>query len=171
MPDEQMQEYWLRGPVPGIPLLLQPVAHAILQSRWEVNEALKNFPDELLCERPAGVASVGFHLLHMAGVLDRLFTYARGQSLSPQQLDYLGLERNDSAGKSRDELLTVLGQQVEKSIVELGGLTESSLLEERWVGRKKIPSNVLGLLFHAAEHMQRHTGQLIVTTRILYGKK
>jgi hypothetical protein len=35
-----------------------------------------DFPTKLLWERPANVASVGFHLQHLAGVLDRLFTYA-----------------------------------------------------------------------------------------------
>jgi len=35
------------------------------------------------------------------------------------------------------------------------------------VGRKRIPSNVIGLLFHTAEHTQRHTGQLLVTVKVL----
>jgi len=41
------------------------------------------------------------------------------------------------------------------------------LLDKRGVGRAQLPSNVLGLLFHAAEHTMRHTGQLLVTARIL----
>jgi len=40
-------------------------------------------------------------------------------------------------------------------------------LEARGIGRKRIPTNVLGLLFHAAEHTQRHTGQLYVTVKML----
>ena len=39
------------------------------------------FPPSLLWTRPAGLASVGFHLQHIAGVIDRLFTYARGEAL------------------------------------------------------------------------------------------
>ena len=70
-------EYWLRGPVPGIPALLQPVAHALLQAREEVNALMLGFPADLLWEQPAGLASAGFHLQHLAGVLDRLFTYAQ----------------------------------------------------------------------------------------------
>jgi hypothetical protein len=84
-------EVWLRGPLDGIPALLQPVAHALLQAREEVNELMLNFPDALLWEKPAGMASVGFHLQHMAGVLDRLYTYARAEQLNQQQLDYLGI--------------------------------------------------------------------------------
>ena len=46
-------------------------------------------------------------------------------------------------------------------------IPEDSLLLPVGVGRRKLPSTVLGLLFHAAEHTQRHTGQLLVTVRVL----
>ena len=92
MPLHANAEYWLRGPVEGIPAELQPVAHALLQSREEVNALMEGFPEEKLWERPAGVASPGFHLQHLAGVLDRLLTYAKGDMLSPRQLEELGEE-------------------------------------------------------------------------------
>jgi len=85
-------EYWLSGPVENIPSLLQPVAHALLQAREEVRESVKDFPQSLLWHRPGGAASVGFHLQHLTGVLDRLFTYARGEHLNHQQLEYLKAE-------------------------------------------------------------------------------
>lgn len=78
MSQSNLPEVWLRGPIENIPALLQPVAHALLQARQEVNELIKKFPHELLWEKPAGVASAGFHLQHITGVLDRLFTYANG---------------------------------------------------------------------------------------------
>ena len=62
--------------------LLQPVAHALLQAREEVNLFMTAFPDGLLWDKPAGLASIAFHLQHLKGVLDRLFTYARGEKLS-----------------------------------------------------------------------------------------
>ena len=40
-------------------------------------------------------------------------------------------------------------------------------MEVREVGRDRIPSTVGGLIFHAAEHTQRHLGQLLVTVRVL----
>src|SRR5690242_9408896 len=89
-----LPEVWLRGPLPSIPSLLQPVAHALLQAREEVMELMEGFPEELLWERPAGVASPGFHLQHLSGVLDRLFTYARGEALDRGQLDALATEDN-----------------------------------------------------------------------------
>src|SRR2546423_4722553 len=89
-PDRPSQpEVWLRGPLPDIPGLLNPVAHALMQAREEVDALMQDFPEERLWLRPGGVASVGFHLQHLAGVVDRLFTYARGSSLSSVQLESL----------------------------------------------------------------------------------
>jgi hypothetical protein len=161
-------EFWLRGPVSGIPCLLQPVAHALLQACQEVNDLMSAFPDTLLWERPGGVASPGFHLQHLAGVLDRLFTYARNNSLGESQLADLATEGSPVEGQSTvAELLNRFNIQIDKALEQIGETPEESLLNPRTVGRARLPSNVLGLLFHAAEHTQRHTGQLLVTARIL----
>lgn len=160
-------EYWLRGPVEGVPALLQPAAHAILQSRDEVHGGLKNFPETLMWERPEGVASVAFHLQHIPGVLDRLFTYAAGKQLEQHQLEYMMAEGKENSHLVLPALLDHLDRQVEIALEQLRNTPASILLEPREVGRKLIPSNVIGLLFHAAEHVQRHTGQLLVTARIV----
>ena len=160
-------EYWQRGPVEGIPALLQPVAHALLQAREEVKEALGNFPEKELWSRPGGAASAAFHLQHLTGVLDRLFTYASANQLSNAQLEYLSAEGKENETISIPVLIDNFNKQVNKSIDQLRRTNENSLLEKREVGRKKIPSNVLGLLFHAAEHTQRHVGQLIVTVKVI----
>lgn len=166
MATDQKGEFWLKGPVSGIIPVLQPVAHAILQSQKEVQEALQNFPETLLCQRLAGVASVAFHMQHLAGVLDRLFTYARGEQLSPGQLETLQKEGKEDKNIRLDDLLQQFNNQVNVAIEQLKNTKEESVFETRYVGRKQIPSNTLGLLFHAAEHSQRHTGQLLVTARI-----
>jgi uncharacterized damage-inducible protein DinB len=159
-------EVWLRGPLEGVPALLQPVAHALLQAREEVNELMLDFPDALLWEKPAGMASPGFHLQHMAGVLDRLFTYAKGEQLNQQQLDYLAAE-----GKNVDvkvsQLLEHFNKQVDVAIKQLSEIGEATLTEVRSVGRSKVPSTVIGLLVHSAEHTMRHVGQLLVTVKVL----
>lgn len=160
-------EVWQRGPIEGVPPLLQPVAHAILQVSEEVDSNLADFPVSLLWMKPAGVASVGFHLQHMTGVLDRLFTYARGEVLTATQLEALSTEGKGSDNIDVAFLIDRLKQQVNKSIEQLKVTDEQTLLDRRGIGRKQIPTNVLGLLFHAAEHTQRHLGQLIVTARIL----
>jgi len=161
-------EVWLRGTLPGILPALQPVAHALLQAHEELNELTTDFPDALLWNKPAGMASVGFHLEHLAGVLDRLFTYARGELLSAQQLQALQEE-----GKPKPQEVTVgilvaqFNNQVELSLAQIKNTPEEELFETRGVGRARIPSTVLGLLVHAAEHTMRHLGQLLVTVKVV----
>jgi len=157
-------EVWLRGSLPDIPALLNPVAHALLQAREEVGALMKNFPEERLWDRPGGVASAGFHLQHLTGVLDRLFTYARGGKLTTTQLAALTGEGHGTM--TVRELVEAFYQQVERSIEELRTIDESKLTNARKVGRGELPSTVIGLLVHAAEHVQRHVGQLLVTVRV-----
>jgi uncharacterized damage-inducible protein DinB len=166
MANNNKPEVWLRGPLEGIPPLLQPVAHALLQAREELNELMNGFPDSLLWERPAGMASPGFHLQHLTGVLDRLFTYAKGEQLTQPQLDYLGLEGKDQQ-YSVQMLLDNFNQQVDKAIKLLSETDELTLTEIRGVGRAQIPSTVIGLLVHSAEHTMRHVGQLLVTVQVV----
>ena len=166
-----LPEVWLRGPIDGVPDVLQPVAHALLQVKEENRRILRNFPADLLWTRPAGLASVGFHLQHMAGVVDRLFTYARGASLTPEQLEALAREGQspETAGRV-DQLLDVFDTQVDRAVEQLRATPPDALTQARAVGRKQLPSTVLGLLFHAAEHVQRHTGQLLVTASVVQEK-
>ena len=163
----QHPEYWQRGPIEGIDPFLQPAAHAILQAREETVSALVDFPEPLLWIRPGGMASVAFHVQHMKGVLDRLFTYALGRQLSSEQLAALQQEGKEDPAIQLAGILQQFNAQVEIAISQLKATDGESLLEPRAIGRKQIPSNVLGLLFHTAEHLQRHTGQLIVTVKIL----
>jgi uncharacterized damage-inducible protein DinB len=163
------REVWQRGPVQGVPSLLQPVAHALLQAAEEVERYMEDFPKDLLWERPRGVASVGFHLLHIRGVVDRLFTYAQGQALTAQQLKELAIENAEaSAGLGEPAALVAsFRSRVLQAIEQLGKTSEATLVDARALGRKQIPTTVIGLLFHAAEHTQRHVGQLLVTARML----
>jgi hypothetical protein len=163
-PTPQRPEVWLRGPLPDIPALLNPVAHALLQAREEVEALMKDFPEEQLWTRPGGVASAGFHLQHLTGVLDRLFTYARGEKLTTGQLD--ALKSEGQGHMSASNLVDAFYRQVDLALEELRTIHESILLQPRKVGRGELPSTVLGLLVHSAEHVQRHVGQLLVTVRV-----
>jgi uncharacterized damage-inducible protein DinB len=40
------------------------------------------------------------------------------------------------------------------------------LNEPRYIGKKRLPSTVLGTLVHVAEHTQRHLGQAITTAKL-----
>jgi len=161
------QEYWLSGPIPDVPVLLQPAAHALLQSVREVKTYLEGFPEEKLWENPFGRASVGFHLRHITGVLDRMLTYADSNTLTEEQFDFLKNEGNGNHATSSQELINSFEAKVNKALEYFKNTSESILTEERFVGRKKLPSTVTGLLFHAAEHSQRHVGQLLVTVSAL----
>jgi uncharacterized damage-inducible protein DinB len=168
MPTPSLPEVWLRGPLPAVPELLQPVAHALLQAREEVTEIMAGFPAEKLAERPLELASVGFHLRHLVGVLDRTFTYARSEALSPAQLAYLAAEGQPPTYPGAvAELVEAFARQVDVAINQLINTSEAALPEWRGVGRAQLPSTVIGLLVHAAEHTTRHVGQLLVTARIV----
>ncbi|CAG5068670.1 hypothetical protein DYBT9623_01402 [Dyadobacter sp. CECT 9623] len=172
MKENQKPEVWLRGPIPHIPPLLQPVAHALKQAVEELAVFSDFFPADLLWEKPSGLASVGFHLQHLSGVLDRLFTYARSESLNENQLAYLKNEGSATLGdETYESLLFTFEKQVAASLKQLQSTPEATLTEVRYVGRAMVPSTQLGLLFHAAEHTQRHVGQLLVTARILLARQ
>lgn len=158
----------MRGPVPEVPALLQPVAHALLQARDEVRAIAATLPPELLWVRPAGMASAGFHLQHLGGVLDRLLTYARGEQLSDEQLRALAQEGSaPDAPASAASLSVAFDAGVNAALAQLAATREGDLSAPRAVGRARIPSTVIGLLVHAAEHTTRHVGQLLVTARVV----
>jgi uncharacterized damage-inducible protein DinB len=161
-------EVWLRGSIPTIPPLLQPVAHSLLQCREELIASVTGLTPEQVWARPRGSASIGFHAQHAAGSLDRLFTYARGEQLSPTQQAVLAREGHADLTPGADgRLVASFDEAVERALEQLRTTSESTLLDARGVGRAQLPSTVLGLLFHAAEHTQRHMGQLVTTAKVL----
>lgn len=165
-----LPEPWLRGPLPGIPALLQPAAHAFIMAREDVDAAVAGLSPEHLFAEPNGAASVGFHLVHLSGSTDRLLTYARGERLSDAQKAALALERTVADVRPPiAEMLAAWHGTVTSALEQLAATPESVLLEPRTVGRAQLPSNVLGLLFHAAEHASRHTGQVVTTAKLLRG--
>jgi uncharacterized damage-inducible protein DinB len=165
-----LPEVWLRGPVAEIPPLLQPVAHALLQAVEDVRRAVETLSAVHLWAQPGGAASVGFHVRHAAGSLDRLFTYARGEELSAEQRAFLAAESEPGSPPAEAaELALAFEREVGRALAQLRATPDSALLDAQGVGRLRIPSNVLGLLFHAAEHTQRHVGQIITTAKILQG--
>jgi uncharacterized damage-inducible protein DinB len=168
MTSTQSPEPWLRGPVPGVAPLLQPVAHALQQAVEDIRRVVTPLDITALWARPGGAASVGFHVLHAAGALDRLFTYARGEMLSTEQLASLKAETAPEEGRaSARQLVAGFEAQVERALAQLRATSDDRLTEPREVGRAKMPSTVIGLLFHAAEHTQRHVGQTIATVKVV----
>ena len=161
-------EVWQRGPVPGFEPLLMPVVHALLQVREDLERLAGQVQIDHVWLRPGGAASIGFHVRHTGGALDRLFTYARGEALSDAQRTAL---REEGAAGDPPVSLPVVVRDVDaiidRALQQLASISRESLLDERKLGRAGLPTTVLGLLFHAAEHSTRHVGQAVTTAKIV----
>lgn len=154
--------------MPGIPSLLQPAAHAFLMAREDVTAAVSGLSPDEVWATPGGAASVGFHVAHLSGSTDRLLTYARGVGLDAEQK--AALVREGRLGDERPSIASLVAAwhaTVDRALAQLAATPETALTEVRTVGRAKLPSTVLGLLFHAAEHASRHTGQVVTTAKIV----
>ena len=164
-------EWWQRGPVPGVPDVLQPVAHILLQIRESVHEMVPGLTEAQWNARPAGVASAAFHVRHIVGVVDRLFTYARGETLGDAQRAALAREREPTVVLADvPAMLADLDTRVELAVAELKTIDATTLGAWRGIGRAQLPSTVIGCLVHGAEHGMRHVGQLWVTLRVVRGR-
>lgn len=165
------QEYWLSGALEGFSPILMPAAHALLQAERDCEKAVCNLTAEQLWTKLNGAPSIGFHLLHIAGSIDRLLTYARGEKLNQQQFDFLSAESDSSQTAHAAALLQLTQKSVQAALETIQKTPDGILFEPRSVGRMKLPTNVFGLLFHIAEHTQRHTGQIVATAKIVRGAK
>ena len=147
---------------------LQPAAHALLQASEDFERAARDLTRDQLAARPGGAASVAFHLRHVVGSIDRLLTYARGAVLSDAQKRALADEA--TAGDSALDAASLVRDAqdaIAKAVDQMRTTPRDTLLEPRSVGRKALPSTVIGLLFHVAEHTQRHAGQCIATAKVV----
>ena len=166
-----LPEVWLRGPLEGYAPIVMPAAHALLQVREDLTRLADTVPPEHVWMRPGGAASIGFHIRHTGGALDRLLTYARGETLSDAQLH--DLQSEEDPGRPPVPLAALVGQAtaaVDRGLMQLRATDISGVLDGRRVGRAGLPSTVLGLIVHAAEHSTRHMGQALTTARILGGR-
>jgi uncharacterized damage-inducible protein DinB len=165
---ENIPEVWLRGPMPGIQPYLQPAAHTLQQVREDIEPVVQGLTTEQLWHRPGGAAAIGFHLHHLPGSLERLLTYSRGESLSADQMSRLASERTVHEDRpGLDALVTRLTGGIEDALDYLRTIPSEALLARRDVGRKKLPSTTMGLVFHAAEHSSRHAGQIVTLARVV----
>jgi uncharacterized damage-inducible protein DinB len=140
----------------------------LVQAREDTAQAVAGLSPAQLRARPGGAASVEFHLRHIAGSIDRLLTYARGQQLSPEQRERLTAEASPAAADvTLESLLGQAHAAIERALVALRGADPATLHAARTVGRAALPTTVFGVLFHIAEHTQRHTGQVIATAKVV----
>ena len=115
-------EVWQRGPVSGSEPLLMPVVHALIQVREDLESMAPLIPSQYVWLRPGGAASIGFHVRHIGGALDRLFTYARGELLTDAQRT--ALREAGKAGDppaSLDSVVSDVGKIIDRALEQLAG--------------------------------------------------
>ena len=164
LPEPPLPEPWMRGPIPGVPVLVSPVLFTFQQAREELAKYTEGLTSEQIWATPYGFGSVGFHIRHIARSVERLMTYVQGGQLTAAQLADLKSEKHP--GASRDQLLAELNASFEAAERVVRNLDRASLTEPREIGRKRLPSTVIGLLTHIAEHTQRHIGQAISAAKL-----
>src|ERR1700691_1501560 len=93
-------EPWLRGPLAEVHPLVAPTLHAYAQAREDLVRWTDGLTDAEIWSRPHGLAPVGFQLRHIAGSVERLTTYLRGEQLTSQQLEATHSEMQPGAGRA-----------------------------------------------------------------------
>ena len=159
-----MTEPWLNGPIEGVPPHLMPVFHSFAMVREDLARYTEGLTTEDVWRRTGSLPSLGFHLRHIAHSVDRLVTYLCGDQLSEAQI--AALKQEGEPGASLEELLAGVHAQLNAAEVRLRTVRKDSMEEPRYIGKKRLPSTVLGLLVHVAEHTQRHLGQAITTAKL-----
>jgi len=167
--EKDQLEVWMRGPISGISPFLQPVAHALLQIDEDIQKQLTDEIEPYLWIRPFEMANIAFHVQHIAGVIQRMVIYSKGESLTEEELQEIKLEGIQNPEINNEVLKNRLHEVIEQTLTYLKSIDPNTLADERFLGRKKIPTTQIGLLFHAAEHGQRHFGQLLVTIKTVKG--
>jgi len=157
-------EPWLRGPMAGVHPLVMPVFFSYQQVREDLRKHAAGLSDEQVW-RPVAGNSLGFQLKHITGSVDRITTYLVGRQLDDTQLAYLKQEEQPPG--SLADLLERVEQSLNKSQSQLEPIDAAALYAVRTVGRRQLPTTMIGLIVHLAEHTQRHLGQAITITKLL----
>jgi len=162
---EKLPEPWLRGALSDVHPLIMPVLFSFQQVREDIRTYTGDLTDEQVWRQLDGLPPLGFHLRHIAGSVDRLVTYLSGEQLSEQQL--LFLRQEATAGATLQELLRAVDASLDVAEARVRNINPQTVYDARSVGRRKLPTTVVGLLIHLAEHTQRHLGQAITTAKFL----
>jgi hypothetical protein len=156
-------EVWLRGPLPDVIPELQPVAHSLLQVREEIAEAASVSAAQLWA-RPGGAASIGFHLMHLAGSLDRLLTYARADA-ECRPAPGAGDEDRDDTSRTATDLVTAA---LTRSIGRSCGSNDGALRwTKRVVGRARLPSRGPRSACSRGRARWRRSAQIITMRKVI----
>lgn len=165
MDEAKLPEPWLRGTLTDVPAVVRGVQHALELANEDLTLWCGNLTQEQLNARPGKVASVAFHLRHIARSLDRLLTYAEERELDQVQVAAHWTELD--GGASKEEVYAELECALRRSKARVRELAKADFEKPRFVGQKRLPTTLGGLLVHIADHTQRHVGQAITTAKIV----
>ena len=160
-----LPEPWLRGPIEGVPAHLMPVFHSFAMVREDLARYTEGLTAEDVWRRVGSLPPLGFHLRHIAHSVDRLVTYLCGEQLSDAQIATLK-EETEPGTETLAQLLSEVDAKLSDAERRIRTITPEMLAQPRSIGKKRLPSTVLGLLVHVAEHTQRHLGQAITTAKL-----
>jgi uncharacterized damage-inducible protein DinB len=94
-----------------------------------------------------------------------LTTYLISGQLTEAQHE--SLRRESEPGADVSELLQKMNAQLERSEEQLRAIDPATVYDRRTVGRRALPTTVIGLIVHICEHTQRHLGQAITIAKML----
>ena len=94
-----------------------------------------------------------------------MLTYAEGRQLIPEQIAVMKTEL--APDTKATELFTELRSALENSAQRIRVLASQDFETVRNVGPKQLPTSLGGLLVHVADHVQRHVGQAVITSKIV----
>jgi hypothetical protein len=157
-------EPWMRGTRTEVEPVRRAVLHALEQAVEDAERWAAGLDDAAMFACPASLPPVAFHLRHMVRSLDRLLTYAEGHMLDEAQLAALQTEMDSGEGA---ELLAEFRSGLARAMDRVLAIDPATFAEARGVGRKRLPTTVVGLLIHCAEHTQRHVGQMVTTAKLV----
>jgi uncharacterized damage-inducible protein DinB len=166
MTESELSEPWLRGTLTDMGPVPRAVLHALELAKIDLMQWCGPLTDEELNRQAEGIASVAFHLRHIARSIDRLLTYAEGRELDETQ--FAALKSENAYGTTREQLFGEIDASLARAATRIRDLSANRLDEVRSVGKKKLPTTVGGLLVHIADHTQRHVGQAVTTAKFVH---
>jgi len=157
-----LPEPWMRGTHEELDPVLRAVVHALELAEEDVEKWCSDMTDATMFARPGGLPPVAFHLRHIARSLDRLLTYAEDRWLDDDQLAALKTELDSGTATN---VLTEFREGLISAKQRVREVPPKRFDEPRAIGRKRLPTSVVGLLIHCAEHTARHVGQAVTTVK------
>lgn len=162
---EPKLEPWMRGTLSALNPVLAALLYSFQHAREDLEKWTKDLNDEDLSAQPFGLAPLAFHIRHIAGSVDRLITYARGEQLSAVQM--AELKEESERVETRTELFQAFNRKLDAACATIRSIDPGKLHEIREIGRRRVPVPLGTLLVHISEHTQRHVGEAIITVKAL----